>query len=63
MTKLTGKSQLSENDRLMNYYSMSEAVYMFIITSYDSTMQSGKISPNQYWTLRSSFVKQIFTEL
>ena len=47
----------------MDSYSMSESIYVFITSSYEDTMHSGKFDSAQAWTLTCSFVKRIFTEI
>lgn len=47
----------------MDSFSMSDALYTFISTSYQDTMYSGRFDSDQAWTLTCSFVKRIFQEI
>lgn len=62
-TQLSGPAQLLAKDLLMDSYAMSDCLYTFISTSYEDTMHSNKFDSKQAWSLTSSFVKRIFTEL
>lgn len=62
-SQLAGPAQVLAKDLLMDSYSMSEALYTFISTSYEDTMHSGKFDSTQAWKLTCSFVKRIFQEI
>jgi hypothetical protein len=62
-SQLQGPAQLLAKDLLMDSYSMSDALYTFISTSFADTRSSNKFSDEQCWVLTSSFVKRIFQEL
>ena len=62
-SQLSGAAQVLAKDLLMDSYSMSEALYTFISTSYEDTMHSGKFDSTQAWKLTCSFVKRIFQEI
>ena len=47
----------------MDSFAMSDALYNFITSSYEDTMNAGKFDNKQAWTLTCSFVKRIFQEL
>lgn len=62
-SQLHGPAQLLAKDLLMDSYTMSDALYTFISTSFADTRSSNKFSDEQCWVLTSSFVKRIFQEL
>jgi hypothetical protein len=62
-TQLDGEAQILAEDLLMDSFAMSDALYTFISTLYEDTMHSRKFTKEQAWSLTSSFVKRIFTEL
>ena len=62
-SQLAGPAQILAKDMLMDSFAMSDALYNFIISSYEDTMNAGKFDNKQAWTLTCSFVKRIFQEL
>ena len=62
-SQLQGSVQMLAKDLLMDSFSMSDALYTFISTSYEDTMHSGRFDTDQAWTLTCSFVKRIFQEI
>ena len=62
-SQLSGPAQILAKDMLMDSFAMSDAMYNFITSSYEDTMNAGKFDSKQAWTLTCSFVKRIFQEL
>ena len=61
-SQLTGNAQILVKNMLMNSFAMSDALYTFILTSFEDIIHSGKNDKDQAWTLMCSFVKRIFQE-
>ena len=62
-SQLTGASQILAKDLLVDSFAMSDAIYTFISSSYEDSMNSGRFDSDQSWTLTCSFVKRIFQEI
>ena len=62
-SQLIGPAQILAKDMLTDSYAMADAMYNFITSSYEDTMNAGKFDGKQAWTLTCSFVKRVFQEL
>ena len=61
--QLNCSNQVLSRNLLHDSHTMPHAVYIFISTSYEYTMNSGKFDSTQAWEITSSFFKIIFSEI
>ena len=61
--QLTGDALDLAKELLAESVSMSETLFIFISTSYQDTLNSGRFDTKKAWELTCKFVKQIFVEL